>query len=343
MYIQQRLRSRDDSPRSQLIAKELGNYGGTPDEDIPLNMIMFYQSIYGLRANRLSKFSPGNPADGRTEGEYYKAYYELITQIKPKSDKTPVITPHIDKRWHIISCLPDLDEKNQKKQESQIYRAFALGMMFNLIRYRKISEGKYLYRLQLNGIETEDFVVSNGTPCDCFYEVLDALTINPVVVRNILNYLDNKFDAERNGSGKVSFEQSMLKKQLDKLKTDEYKKDGLSIFDIALLLKVSTPAADFDKKLGKDVMKEILQTVYDYMKNIILGDDLNRAYATVIYEQLVKFDANLDWYMENWKDNFSDYIDDLMQIAANDIENKDIDDIFEKIQDLIDASIARRE
>ena len=45
---------KDDSPRSMLIAKELGNYGGTPDEDIPLNMIMFYQSIYGLRANKLS-------------------------------------------------------------------------------------------------------------------------------------------------------------------------------------------------------------------------------------------------------------------------------------------------
>lgn len=55
---------KDDSPRSMLIAKELGNYGGTPDEDIPLNMIMFYQSIYGLRANKLSKFSPGCAAGG---------------------------------------------------------------------------------------------------------------------------------------------------------------------------------------------------------------------------------------------------------------------------------------
>ena len=83
---------KDDSPRSHLIAKELGNYGGNPDADIPLNMIMFYQAIYGLRANGLSKFAPASEADGRGEGEYYKAYYELISQIKPKSDKTPVIT-----------------------------------------------------------------------------------------------------------------------------------------------------------------------------------------------------------------------------------------------------------
>lgn len=60
-------------------------------------MIMFYQSIYGLRANKLSKFSPGCAAEGRSDGEYYKAYYEVVSQIKPKSDKTPVITPHIDR------------------------------------------------------------------------------------------------------------------------------------------------------------------------------------------------------------------------------------------------------
>lgn len=334
---------KDDSPRSALIAKELGNYGGTPDEDIPLNMIMFYQSIYGLRANRLSKFSPGSVADGRSEGEYYKAYYELVNQIKPKSDKTPVVTPHIDRNWHIISALPDLDEKNQERQERQIYRAFALGIMFNLIRYRKISEGKYLYRLQLNGIETEDFVVSNRTPCDHYYEVLDALTINPVIVKNILSYMDNKFETERNSTGKISFAESMLKKYVDKLKCDEFKKDELSIFDVALLLKVSTPAAEFDKRVGKDIMKEILQIVYDYMKTIILGDDLDRAYGTYVYEQLAKFDANIPWYLENWKDNFSDYIDDLMQIAANDIENRDLTDIHEAVQELIEASIASRE
>lgn len=334
---------KDDSPRSALIAKELGNYGGTPDEDIPLNMIMFYQSIYGLRANRLSKFSPGSVADGRSEGEYYKAYYELVNQIKPKSDKTPVVTPHIDRNWHIISALPDLDEKNQERQERQIYRAFALGIMFNLIRYRKISEGKYLYRLQLNGIETEDFVVSNRTPCDHYYEVLDALTINPVIVKNILSYMDNKFETERNSTGKISFAESMLKKYVDKLKCDEFKKDELSVFDVALLLKVSTPAAEFDKRVGKDIMKEILQIVYDYMKTIILGDDLDRAYGTYVYEQLAKFDANIPWYLENWKDNFSDYIDDLMQIAANDIENRDLTDIHEAVQELIEASIASRE
>lgn len=334
---------KDDSPRSALIAQELGNYGGTPDDDIPLNMIMFYQSIYGLRANRLSKFAPGSVKDGRAEGEYYKAYYELISQIKPKSDKTPVITPHIDRNWHIISYLPDLDDENHKRQERQIYRNFALAMIFNLVRYRKISEGKYLYRLQLNGIETEDFVVSNGTPCDRYYEVLDAFTINPVVVRNISAYMNNKFENERNNAGKINFADSMLKKQLDKLKCDEYKKEALTIFDLAMLLKVSTPAAEFDKKVGKEVMKETLRLIYEYMSTIVLGDDLDRMYGEFVLEQVKKFDANVNWYLANWKDNFSDYVDDLMQIADNDVENKELYEIHEQIQEIIEASVKTRE
>lgn len=338
-----KLDPKDGSPRSALIAKELGNYGANPDDDIPLNMIMFYQAIYGLRANGLSKFAPGSEADGRSEGEYYKAYYELISQIKPKSDKTPVITPHIDKRWHIISCMPDLDDENQERQERKIYRAFILGLLFNLICYRKISEGKYLYRLQLNGIETEEFVVSNGTPCDHYYEVLDALTINPVVVKTILDYMNKKFEMERNNAGKITFETSLLHRQISKLRSDEFKKDNLSLFDLALLLKVSIPAAEFDKKVGKDIMKEALRFVYDYMKTIVLGDDLDWIYGKFVFEQAKLFDKNIDWYYANWRDNFSDYIDDLMQIAANELENKGMENLFEELQNMIEASRMRRE
>lgn len=334
---------KDDSPRSMLIAQELGNYGGNPDEDIPLNMIMFYQAIYGLRANGLSKFAPGSEADGRCEGEYYKAYYELISQIKPKSDKTPVITPHIDRKWHIITCLPDLDDENQERQERRIYRAFILGMIFNLISYRKIAEGKYLYRLQLNGIDTEEFVVSNGTPCDHYYEVLDALIINPVVVKTILNYMDKKFTAEKNSAGKITIENSLLMKHIGKLKTDEFKKSGLTIFDLALLLKVSTPAAEFDKKVGKDIMRESLQMIYEYMSTIVLGDDLDWIYGNFVFDQVKAFDKNVDWYFANWRDDFSDYVDDLMQIAANELENKEQENLCEKMQELIENARERRE
>ena len=89
-------------------------------------------------------------------------------------------------------------------------------------------------------------------------------------------------------------------------------------------------------------MRELLKFVYEYMSTIVLGDDLDRIYGNFIYEQMVLFDANIAWYMENWKDNFSDYVDDLMQIADNDIENKGLMDLHDKMLDIIEASIANR-
>lgn len=331
----------DDSPRSALIAKELKNYGGTPDSDIPLGMIMFYQSIYGLRANKLSKFAPGD-VTGRGEGEYFKAYYELVSQIKPKSDKTPVITPHIDRNWHIISAIPDLDEKNQVAQETKIYKAFMLGLVMDMIGYSKISEGKYLYKLYLKGCKPEDFVVSNKTPCDHFYEVLDALTINPVVVTAILESADKVFKKEVGGAGKVEFETSKLKKFMDELEVKEFSKKGITIFDLATLLKVSTPSADFDKNLGADIMRVMLDVVYDYMSAMTPANELNNVYGKFVYDQYIKFDSNIDWYLSKWNDNFSEYIDDMIRVASESLEDRELDDLCDDIRAHRKASLEKR-
>ncbi len=328
---------KDDSARSALIEKYLGNFGGTPDEDIPLNMIMFYQSIYGLRANGLSKFAPGSKEINRTDGEYYKAYYELVSKIKPKTNKTAVITPHLDKNWHLVINMPDLDEENQKKQERNIYRAFILGILLEAIKYKKVSNNKYLYKLQLPNIESEDFVVSNKTPCDNFYEVLDAITINPVVVNQLLKYAQKKFYKEKNGNGKLVFENSILKKGIDKLGNDEFERKNMSIFEIPLLLKISTPATDFEKQTGIDVMKEILNTIFDYMKSFMVGGDLDTLFGDIVIEQALLFQTHINWYIDNYADNFSDYIDDLLNVANTIADEKELDSVCDKIHEIRDG------
>lgn len=331
----------DDSPRSALIAKELKNFGGVPDDDIQLNMIMFYQSIYGLRANRLSKFAPADE-NGRGEGEYFKAYYELVSKIKPKSDKTPVITPHIDRNWHIISAMPDLDERNQVAQERKIYKAFMLGLVMDMICYNKVSEGKYLYKLYIKDCKPEDFVVSNKTPCDHFYEVLDALTINPVIVNSIIDTADRIFKRETSGASKISFENSKLKKQLDGLQVKEFNKKDITIFDLATLLKVSTPSAAFNKDTGADIMQVMLDVVYDYMKTMTIPNELARSFGEFIFSQYVQFDTNIDWYLSNWSDNFSEYIDDMIRVATEMLEDLEMDELCDKIKEHRKEALERR-
>ena len=46
--------------------------------------------------------------------------------------------------------------------------------------------------------------------------------------------------------------------------------------------------------------------------------------------------------MDNWKDNFSDYINDLMRIAVCDIERKKLTDIYEEMRKIMKESSKKR-
>ncbi len=331
----------DDSPRAGLIAKELRNYGGTPDSDIGRNMIMFYQSIYGLRANRLSKFAPA--VEGmHGEGAYYKAYYELVGQIVPTRGNSPVITPHVDRSWHLTSYMPDLDEQDQKRIETRIYRAFVLGLLYKKIRQKKISEFRYLYKLELDGCLPEEFVISNKTPCDLFYEVLDALMINPVVVNRILSEVEREMARERNSN--VSFERSRMLDNLRNFGVVEYEKKNsvrfrmergdVTIFDLPALIRVSAPGEEFSIESGIDLMNVILDEVYNYMKSME-SSELNDKYAAFIVSQYRRFTRNrLNFRDESGNLPYDEkiaFIDELKRVPRDRLRQMEQDEALDEL------------
>lgn len=166
--------------------------------------------------------------------------------------------------------------------------------------------------------------------------------ILPEVFYEVIRGQSERNNLKCNASGKLDFEHSYLRRQINELASIEYGKDGLSIFDVALLLKVSTPSAEFDKTVGKGIMREILTLIYEYAQTMVLEADLDRIYGKFVLEQFEMFDKNIDWYMDNWKDNFSDYINDLMRIAVSDIERKKLTDIYEEMRKIMKESSKKR-
>ena len=75
-----------------------------------------------------------------------RAYYQLVSGIKPSMSETRVITPHIDRRWHSISRLPDLDEVNQARQLDEIHTALLVGLAYKRINWTPVNNGKRVYR-----------------------------------------------------------------------------------------------------------------------------------------------------------------------------------------------------
>lgn len=303
---------KDDSPRSALIGKDLSNFGAVPDEDIPPEMILFYQAVYGLRANNLSKFAPPKQLfsndEVRSAGEYFKSYFDIVKQVVPKTEKTPVITPHIDRRWHIINVLPELDDQNQKDEEERIYRAFLYAWLYNRIKYSKHYRGN-IYKLNLKGSTTEEFVVSNKTPCDRFYEVLDALIINPVVVNNIIDYSEEKINKELNRACNLKFANSYLNKALSELHLKEdgsrtedgvledgFDYEGLTIIELPIVLKQSTPPSEFRSEVGTDMVVSMFRTMLDYIKRMTSPMEVPDEFGRFVRNQYEQFKVNFSRY-----------------------------------------------
>lgn len=285
----------DESPRAQLIRKELMNYGGEPDEDIKKNTIMFYQSFYGLRANDLSKFAPPekNLTYSRSGGEYYKAYYELIQGIHPETHRSKEISPHIDRWWHIITKMPDLDEFNQKKQEYDIYAAFFWSIIRRYVYLFDEGFGQKVYKLRniLLKMDDDKLIVSNGTECDKLYEVLDAISIYPELVNKILMDVEAMTKDDLNEG--TSLEDGVL---FTALNTYSIEEPGIgennvpsnSIFDIPVLMrKSSTPETYYENDVIEMVRVEI-EEIKKYLVNFCTPKELSELMGKVIMDQFEK-------------------------------------------------------
>lgn len=310
--------------RRAFVAATLKDGGGVEDESIDRNTILFYQSVYDIRANELSKFAPPKEAETfeRPGGEYYKAYYEVIRQIHPEPQRSRVITPHIDRWWHIISKLPDLDENSQLEQERRINAAFFWGILSQYVHLEKENAARNVYKpdrnaLKLKGDDGDNrLIVSNGTPCDLLYEVLDAFTIYPILVELVYGKVMSL--VEQDLYTNTPLHESVLYNLLDHFRIEEYEltdEEGnsltRSVFDLPILMKHSVPVEEYHE----ESMVALLDTIFDELRRYIVrfcsAKDFPGLYSGLIREQFDKFIANiaLDGVLEDiYNDSLFIYI-----------------------------------
>ncbi|MBF0578759.1 hypothetical protein IM774_02935 [Erysipelotrichaceae bacterium RD49] len=328
----------DDSLRSRLVQSELANLGGTPDDDIPENMIMFYKSFYGLRANELSKFAPPihDETHDRPAGEYFKAYYELVDSLLPIPGKSSGISPHLDKWWHLVTKMPDLDEGNQEKQFHEQFAAFFWAMLIGLINLDQVSDDQQNYKINIARLRLkndsrfkyngETLVVSNGTPCDKLYEVLDAISIYPALTHRILEYVNNEIAYDINMNGDLN--DRLLWENLRTFKIEEpligrNREKSTCVLDLPLLLRKSNNTKSYFEEDSIGLLKVILDELKRYFElNINEKDALNDYLAFIKHEyarSLVSWEKEEQAVAQtltgslfnNWFETIAQYFEDL--------------------------------
>lgn len=158
--------------------------------------IHFYNALYNLTPNKLKKFAaPFETETGKkTSGTYHKAYTEYSRLIGPDSTKNAAISTHIDKAWDSIKSMPELDFDYQAQVIKKVHKAFVYGLIHHAIQQRPLSavaNGKKVFLYRDSDNRDVELQVPNGTLCDEFYEVLDALYVNFKVVEDI-NLIKNR-------------------------------------------------------------------------------------------------------------------------------------------------------
>jgi len=297
-----------DPRRKSLIDEHLGNYGGQLDSDISPQEILFYNAIYGIRARDLSKYSPERTerTAKRPAGAYFSSYYDLVSNIKPVVTETKVITPHIDRRWHTIVTLPDLDEANQDAQFYAIHSAFFGGLALKVINWNRIHGDVRLYRYSPPNEVDQDFSTTNGTPCDKFYEVLDAIAINPVAMaaiseavnRRVDNYLEEHPAPTFAGSPFAAALGAPLGLDIPELAVvvPGMKDRVITLLDVPTFYAISAPKDDVSDAMLRRLSADILEYVGQQIEFVEEADQVSPTLEKLLAASLENFRGNWPAY-----------------------------------------------
>ena len=193
------------------------SYNGTevPSGEFSKYEILFYSSMYGFCATNLPKYAPEHVGmESRPEGEYHRAYFATVNQLSPNLKDNKLITPHIDRNWHLVCALPDINPDNERAIQHNIVHAFLHGLVFQRFATEPVIDGDDVYYLKASASRARTSLwVSNGTPCDRFYEVFDALKFSPPAVELLLQSSRDTLEKEK-GQSRVSLSDCKLVKSI---------------------------------------------------------------------------------------------------------------------------------
>ncbi|MDR2454850.1 MAG: tubulin-like doman-containing protein [Bifidobacteriaceae bacterium] len=312
-----RLVDETDLERAKFVETELKTFGGKPHESIGLQRIIFYRAIYGLRARDLPKFAPATerPTVEHEAGSYFDAYYELVNKLGPVTAEATYVTPHIDKRWHLSSHLPDLDPDYQREREREVNEAFLHGLLMDYVKYETIPGAGpggeelrgYVLGAKLDVDRSAQLMPTNGTVCDRLHEVIEGLTSDHQITAAIQAQLRGQLrqdDADRRLT-LPSFADSLLAKRLRGLRLPEFESFGvcgLSLLDLVILVRLTSPRDAFMRDLGLEaaLAADLWGAIAGYAQEVIPPASVEGDLCAFAAEQFAVYRANRNQPDSDW-------------------------------------------
>ncbi|MBR5774144.1 MAG: hypothetical protein IKY44_04750 [Clostridia bacterium] len=212
----------------------------------------FFNALYNVTPDVLSRFrSPDECKEDSQYSEgagiYFQAYHEYIKNIGPDSTKSSTISLHVDKRWDSLTEMPEISLGAHYDEMVRIHGALIYGIVHGMIITHPSSRydaNKRIYALEDTEGDRHALVVSNGTECDEFYEVLDALYRDRASVSKIYDMQEERcrYDMDANRR----YTESAFVRDISSFKIGDGHEAPTSVFEIPLVYYNSLPRAKMD-------------------------------------------------------------------------------------------------
>lgn len=288
----------------------------------------FFNALYNLTPDKLNKFASPSRTETRdkTAGLYQKAYMAYAKHIGPDSTKNIMISTHIDKRWDSIAVMPEIDFDFQNRQIMKIHQAMIYGLVYDAIKYVNLSHaaaGKRVYKYENSDERMVDMIVSNGTLCDEFYEILDALYINSAVVEDIevIKRKRRTKDVVRNSN----YSDTAFAHAVRKFSIDILHEGPASLFEIPLAYYTSLPNSQRFVAEITALVEAVVKTLSDELYMWERPDDAKFILCDVLKEQFVLL-------MENYRKT------PQFERSRNAEDNLVISIVYRKIKETIEET-----
>ena len=137
----------------------------------------------------------------------------------------------------------------------------------------------------------DTLLVSNGTECDKFYEVLDAIAIYPELVEKIMDHVQTMIQEDIDEN--YGIDRGILMTGLQKLRIMEPgigrdREPSESIFDIPMLMKKSATADTYCEANAVELLRTEIEEIRRYLSNFCTPRELPDAMGEILQDQFEK-------------------------------------------------------
>lgn len=283
----------DVNVKTYIESCDIGNrrLRSSSSESVSRYELRFFIALYNITPDKLSRFR--NPKDSDStlsteeEGIYYTAYHEYSKKIGPDSTKSGTISAHIDKRWDAIVELPEISMNSQYAEMIRVHSSLIYGIVHGFIVVYPSSQvydkDKKIFALEDEEGDINPLVVSNGTECDEFYEVLDALYRDSASVERIFEMAKERrrFDEEAS----CNYADCGFVKDATTFNIGKGHYGKTSLFEIPLMYYNSLPKAKLDGNELATMVDAVISVLEQEINRYEKEDDRRPLLAIRLQEQ----------------------------------------------------------